>query len=178
VLSTIGIPAIILVVVIAGLLLFTVTRPASFTVNRSIAIKAPSDRIFALLQDMHRWAAWSPWEKKDPDMQRTYSGAAAGLGAVYEWNGNKNVGQGRMEIIEIKAPEKLVIKLDFLKPFEAHNMAEFTLLPTGDSVTVTWSMYGPNRYIAKVMGIFVSMDKMVGGDFETGLANLKAIAEQ
>jgi uncharacterized protein YndB with AHSA1/START domain len=178
VLNSIGIVAIIIVVAIACFLLFAVTRPASFTVNRSIAIRAPADHIFALIQDLHRWAAWSPWEKKDPDMKRTFSGSPAGLGAAYGWEGNKNVGKGRMEIIEIKAPEKIVIKLDFLKPFEAHNMAEFTLLPTGETTTVTWSMYGPSPYIAKVMGVFVSMDKMVGRDFDTGLANLKAQAEK
>jgi uncharacterized protein YndB with AHSA1/START domain len=178
VLNTLGIVAIVVVALIACLLLFAVTRPASFTVNRSIAIKAPADRIFALIQDLHRWAAWSPWENKDPAMKRTFGGAPAGLGAVYEWTGNKNVGQGRMEIVEIKAPEKVVIKLDFLKPFEAHNMAEFTLLPTSDTITVTWSMYGPSPYIAKVMGMFVSMDKMVGKDFDAGLVNLKAQAEK
>ena len=177
-LNTIGIVAIVIVALIACVLLFAVTRPASFTVNRSTAIKAPADTIFALLQDMHRWAAWSPWEKKDPDMKRTFSGNPAGLGAVYEWSGNKEVGTGRMEVIEIKAPEKIVIKLDFLKPFEAHNMAEFTLLPTGDTTTVTWSMYGPSPYIAKLMGMFMNMDRMIGRDFETGLANLKTVAEK
>ena len=177
-LNTLGIVAIVVVVAIACLLLFAVTRPASFTVNRSIAIKAPADKIFALIQDLHRWAAWSPWENKDPAMKRTFGGTPAGLGAVYEWTGNKNVGQGRMEIVETKAPEKVVIKLDFIKPFEAHNMAEFTLLPTGDTITVTWSMYGPSPYIAKVMGMFVSMDKMVGKDFDAGLVNLKTVAEK
>lgn len=176
-LDTLGIVALVIALAIVCLLLFAVTRPASFTVNRSIAIKAPADRIFALIQDLHRWAVWSPWEKKDPGQQRTFSGTAAGLGAVYEWNGNRNVGQGRMEIVEVKASEKIVIKLDFLKPFEGHNMAEFTLLPTGETTTVTWSMYGPSPYVAKVMGMFVDMDKMIGRDFDTGLVNLKTAAE-
>ena len=114
----------------------------------------------------------------DPAMKRTYSGAASGKGAVYAWEGNSKVGEGRMEITESSPPSKVTIKLDFVKPIEGHNTAEFALEPKGDSTNVTWSMYGPSAYIAKVIGIFVSMDKMIGKDFEAGLANMKAVAEK
>jgi carbon monoxide dehydrogenase subunit G len=113
----------------------------------------------------------------DPEMKRTYSGVASGKGAVYAWQGNSKVGEGRMEISDTSPPSKVTIKLDFVKPFEAHNIAEFTLEPKGDSTSVTWTMHGPSPYMAKVMGVFVSMDKMIGKDFETGLANLKTVAE-
>jgi len=178
VLTLVGIVAVLLVVAIAGLLLFAVTRPASFTVNRSIAIAAPAERIFGLIADLRRWSGWSPFDRKDPAMKRTFGAITAGLGAVYEWDGNKAVGKGRMEIVETKAPDKIVLALDFVKPFKGHNMAEFTLLPTGDSTTVTWSIYGPVPYPAKVMGMFFDMDRRIGADFEAGLANLKALAEK
>ena len=111
-------------------------------------------------------------------MRRTVSGAPSGKGAVYAWEGNSDVGAGRMEILDTAAPNKVTIKLDFLKPFESHNTTEFTLQPQGDTTQVIWNMHGPAPYVSKVMGIFVSMDKMIGKDFETGLANLKAAAEQ
>ena len=166
------------IVVVAGILIYAATKPDSFTVKRSATIKAPPERIFALIEDLHGWGAWSPYENKDPAMKRSFSGAAMGKGAVYEWEGNKNVGQGRMEILEATAPSKIVIKLDFLKPFEGHNTAEFTMSPQGDNTTVTWAMYGPSPYVAKVMGTVINMDRMIGTDFEAGLANLKAVAEK
>lgn len=173
--KTIG---ILLVVVVGGLLAFAATRPSVFQVQRTASIKAPPEKIFPLIEDFHRWSGWSPYEKLDPEMKRIYSGAASGKGAVYEWNGNNKVGQGRMEITDASPPNRVTIKLDFLRPFEGHNTAEFTLDGRGDSTIVTWAMYGPNRYIAKVMSLFMSLDRMVGRDFETGLANLKAAAER
>ena len=170
--------AIIIVVLIAAVLIFAATKPDTFRVQRSATIKAPPEQIFALINDLHRWDAWSPWEKKDPAMKRTHSGAANGKGAVYEWDGNKDVGKGRMEITESSPPSKVAIKLDFIKPFEGHNIAEFTLKPEGDSTNVTWVMDGPAPFISKVMQVFFSMDKMIGKEFETGLANLKTIAEK
>jgi uncharacterized protein YndB with AHSA1/START domain len=167
---------IVVVILIAGLLVFAATRPDTFSVERSAIIKAPPQKVFALLNDFHSWGSWSPWEKLDPEMKRTYSGAASGQGSVYEWVGNSKVGQGRMEILDAN-PSKVTIKLDFIKPFEGHNVAEFTLTPQGDATNVTWSMHGPSPYISKLMCIFVSMDKMVGGDFEKGLSNLKSVAE-
>lgn len=169
---------LVVLLVIAALLLFASTRPDSFRVERSLAIKAPPERIFPLIDDFHRWPAWSPWEKLDPAMTRTHSGPASGVGAVYEWLGNSKVGQGRMEIMQSSAPSRLAIKLDFLKPFEAHNTAEFTLRPQGDATLVHWAMFGPTPFISKLMGLFVSMDRLVGKDFEAGLANLKAEAER
>ena len=168
----------ILLGLIAVLLIYAATRPDDFRVQRSISIKAPPEKIFPLIADLHSWAAWSPYEKRDPAMKRTFSGAASGKGAVYEWDGNSQVGAGRMEITDLQAPSKLTIKLDFIKPFEGHNTAEYTLKPDGESTSVTWAMYGPAAYVAKLMGIFVSMDKMIGTDFETGLASLKAVAEK
>jgi len=177
-LKVLGIVAVVVLVAVAGILAYAATKPDDFRVQRSASIKAPPDKIYAQIVDLHGWAAWSPYEKKDPAMKRTFSGAASGKGAVYEWDGDKNVGAGRMEIVEAAAPSKVGIKLDFLKPFEGHNTAEFTMVPSGDGTNVTWAMYGPSPYIAKVMGTFFNMDRMIGDDFAAGLANLKTIAEK
>jgi hypothetical protein len=174
----IAIIAIVLAIAIAIVLILAATKPDTFSVQRAIAVNAPPDKIFAAISDFHRWTSWSPWENKDPAMQRTYSGAASGKGAVYGWEGNKNVGSGRMEILEASTPSKIVIKLDFLKPFEAHNIAEFTMLPQGDVTNVTWVMHGPAVFMSKVMQVFMNMHKMIGKDFETGLANLKSFTEK
>ena len=170
--------AIAILVVLVAILIFATTKPDNFRVERSTTIKAAPERVFALINDFQRWTSWSPYEKKDPGMKRTYSGAASGTGAIYEWDGDKNVGKGRMEITEATPSSRIVIKLDFLAPFEAHNTAEFTLQAQGDSTQVTWAMYGPANFISKLMSVFFSMDKMVGDDFAIGLANLKAAAEQ
>ncbi|MBF8178710.1 MULTISPECIES: SRPBCC family protein [Oxalobacteraceae] len=170
--------AIAVLVVIIAILVFATTKPDTFRVERTTTIKAPPEKIYPLINDFHSWTTWSPYEKKDPDMKRTHSGAASGQGAVYEWDGDKNVGKGRMEITESSPASRIVIKLDFLAPFEAHNTAEFTLQPQGDATQVTWSMYGPANYMSKLMSVFFNMDKMVGDDFAIGLANLKAAAEQ
>ena len=169
--------AIVVVVSIAAILIYAATKPDSFRVQRTTTIQSPPDRIFALLTDLRGWGSWSPYEKRDPAMKRTYSGAGSGKGAVYEWEGNSQVGAGRMEIIDT-SPHKVTIKLDFIKPLEGHNTAEFTLEPKGESTDVTWAMYGPAPYISKLMGVFLNMDKMIGNDFATGLANLKTVAEK
>jgi hypothetical protein len=168
----------ILVVGIAAVLVLAAMKPDAFRIQRSADIRAPREKIFPLINDFHQWGLWSPWEKLDPALKRTYSGAAAGLGSVYEWEGNKKVGKGRMEIIGSAPPSKVMIQLDFLKPFEAHNTAEFTLDGQGDSTNVTWIMDGQQPYMFKVMSLFCSMDKMIGKDFETGLANLKGLTEK
>jgi uncharacterized protein YndB with AHSA1/START domain len=164
-------------VLIAGVLAFAATRPDSFRIERSASIKAPPEKVFAAINDLHRWTAWSPWEKLDPKLKRSYSGAESGKGAAYAWEGDSKVGAGRMEVMESAAPSKIVIKLDFIKPFEGHNTAEFTLLPDSGGTRISWAMFGPSPYLSKVMGVFFSMDSMIGGYFEQGLANLKAISE-
>ena len=146
--------------------------------ERTALIKAPPDRIYALLADFHAWDRWSPWAHLDPTMKTTYSGTASGPGAIYEWNGNKEVGQGRMEITAAAPPSSVQIQLDFLAPFESHNIARFTLQPQGDSTQVLWRMEGPSPYVSRLIGVFISMDDMVGKDFDTGLAKLKSVAEQ
>jgi uncharacterized protein YndB with AHSA1/START domain len=152
--------------------------PATFTVKRSLEIRAPAARIYPHIADFHAWAAWSPYEKKDLAMKKHYSGAPSGVGAVYEWEGNRHVGQGRMELLEATAPSKIRVDLQFMKPFKAHNTAEFTLEPRGESTIVTWAMYGPLTFMGRVMGLFMNMDDMIGKDFAAGLQNLKAISER
>ncbi len=169
---------ITIVVLVALLLGYATTRSDTFAVQRSATIKASPDKIYALINDFHRWGEWSPWEKLDPLMKRTFSGTPAGVGTVYEWNGNDKVGAGRMEITGSAPSNKIDIKLDFIKPFEGHNITEFTLAPQGDGTQVNWNMHGPAPFITKLMGVFVSMDSMIGKDFETGLANMKAAAEK
>jgi uncharacterized protein YndB with AHSA1/START domain len=176
-LEAFAIIAVVLAVAIAIVLILAATKPDTFRVQRAATIKAPPEVIFALISDFHRWGSWSPWETRDPAMQRSFGGAASGKGAVYAWDGNRNVGSGRMEILDAQAPSKIVIKLDFLKPFEAHNIAEFTMLPQGDATSLTWAMHGPLVFMGKVMHTFINMDRMVGKDFEAGLANLQRLAE-
>jgi uncharacterized protein YndB with AHSA1/START domain len=168
----------VLVVLVAGLLGYAATKPDTFRIERSTVIKAPAEKVFEHIGDFKAWTAWSPWAKKDPAMKSTLSGAASGKGAIYQWDGNSDVGAGRMEITAATPPSRIAIRLDFLRPFEAHNTAEFTLQQQGESTRVTWTMFGPQLYVAKVMGIFLNIDSMVGKDFETGLASLKALAEK
>lgn len=163
--------------IIAGVLIYAATRPDSFRIERSATIKAPREKIFALVNEFKFWTAWSPWEKIDPALKRSYAGPASGKGASYAWEGNKDVGSGRMEITESATPSKIVIRLDFLKPFEAHNTAEFTFVRQGDATTVTWAMHGPSPYLSKLIGLVFNMDRVVGGMFEQGLANLKKSSE-
>lgn len=173
-LAVLAVVAVVLVIV----LILAALKPDTFRVERTTIIKADPSNIFLRINDFHNWVAWSPYEKLDPTMKKTFSGAASGKGAVYEWNGNNKAGTGRMEILESSAPSKIVIKLDFLTPFEGHNTSEFTMLPKGDSTQVTWAMHGPSPFMMKIMGVFMNMDKMLGNDFEAGLANLKAVAER
>ncbi len=169
---------VVIVVLIAVVLGLAATKPDTFRVERAATIKAPPAKVYALIDDFRQWSQWSPWEKLDPELKRTFSGPASGKGAVYEWTGNSKVGAGRMEITEPTPPSKIVIKLDFIKPFEGHNIAEFTLEPQGDSTQLTWAMHGPTPFVSKVMQVFISMDRLIGKDFEAGLANLKAAAER
>jgi hypothetical protein len=169
--------AIILAIAIALVLIFAAGKPDTFRVTRAATIKAAPETIFPLIADFHEWGKWSPWEGRDPALKRTFSGAERGTGAVYAWDGNRNVGAGRMEITRTTVPSEIVIKLDFIKPFEGHNIAEFTLSPQGSGTDVTWVMHGPAPFMSKVMQVFMNMDRMIGRDFEAGLANLKTIAE-
>jgi uncharacterized protein YndB with AHSA1/START domain len=168
-----------LIIVLLGVVLgIAASKPDEFTVRRSMRMRATPEKIFPQINDFHNWAAWSPWEKMDATMTKTFSGAPNGRGAVYEWEGNSKVGKGRMEITDASAPRKVVIALDFMRPFRANNRTEFTLEPQGDSTDVTWAMRGASPFITKVMSVFMNMDKMIGRDFEAGLANIKANAER
>ncbi len=168
---------IVIALAIVGLLIFAATRPDDFRVQRSIHVDAPPEKIAPLLDNLHRFSDWSPYEKRDPAMKRSYSGPESGKGAAYAWEGNKEVGAGRMEILE-SSSSSVRMQLDFLKPFEAHNTAEFTMAPASGGTDVTWAMAGPSPFVSKLMGVFFNMDKMIGTDFETGLASLKTIAER
>ncbi|HYW51423.1 MAG TPA: SRPBCC family protein [Gemmatimonadaceae bacterium] len=151
----------------------------TFRVARSTTIKAPPEKVFTLINDFRNFGSWSPWEHLDPAMQRSITGPAnGGPGAVYEWSGNSKAGQGRMEILESSAPRHVKIKLDFLRPFRSSNMADYTIEPEGDGTKVTWAMYGPSPFPSKVMQVFISMDDMLGKDFDKGLAALKTLAEK
>jgi hypothetical protein len=164
--------AIVLFVIVVAM------RPNEFRVARTATMAAPAGRIFPHVNDFHKWQAWSPYDKRDPDMKRTYDGAPAGVGAVYGWNGDNNVGEGRSTIVESKEPELIRIKLEFFRPFKGTNQGEFTFQPSGSGTAVTWALEGKYNFITKAMGLVMSMDKMIGGDFEQGLANLKTIVEQ
>jgi uncharacterized protein YndB with AHSA1/START domain len=169
--------AIVIAVVIAVVLIYAATLPDTFRVERSASIKAPPEKIFPLINDLHSMQAWSAWEKVDPGMKRAHSGNASGVGAVYEWEGNKDIGQGRMEITE-SSPSRVSLRMDFIKPFAAQNTVEFTLKSEGDVTRVTQAISGPSPYISKLFGLFCSMDKMIGEKFEESLAGLKSIAEK
>ncbi|EJL37828.1 Polyketide cyclase / dehydrase and lipid transport [Caulobacter sp. AP07] len=169
--------AIVVVVLIVALLGYAATRPNTFRITRSTVINAPSEKIFAQIQDFHRWGAWSPYEKLDPAMERTFSNPAAGVGATYGWNSKGKAGVGDMKITQTVASSKVALDLNFTKPFVAHNTVVFTLEPQAGATRVTWTMEGAAPYMHKLMGVFFNMDKMIGADFETGLASLKAQAE-
>lgn len=169
---------VVTAVLVAGVLLFAATKPDTLHVERSATIKAPPEKIFPLINDYRQWTAWSPYENKDPAMKRSYGAITAGKGATYAWEGNKEVGQGSMEIEDSQPPSKVAIRLDFVKPFEAHNQVAFTLAAEGNATRVTWAMDCPAPYISKLMQVFFNMDRMIGKDFEAGLASLKAAAEK
>jgi len=166
-----------LAVIIVVLVVIIALQPSHYTVERSATMNAPAGAVFAQVNDFHRWNAWSPWAKLDPAMKQTFEGAPSGTGAVYTWAGNKDVGEGRMTITESHPGDLIKIKLEFIKPFAATNATDFAFKPQGNQTTVTWTMSGDKNFIAKAFGIFMNMDKMVGGDFEKGLAQLKLIVE-
>ncbi len=169
-------PLLIAAAVVAGLVGFIASRPNSFRLERSIVINTPPDKPFALVNDFHEWTKWSPFENVDADLKRTYGGAPSGVGATYDWDGKKS-GVGHMEIIEAPVPQKVVIKLDFIKPFEQHNMAVFSFTPNGATTTATWTMTGPMAFMNKAMSMAMPMEKMMGPVFEQGLASMKQAAE-
>ncbi len=170
--------AVVLAVAIVAVLILATTKPDRFSVQRGALIDAPAEKVFPLIADFHEWRKWSPWEDRDPDLKRSYAGAERGKGAIYAWEGNRNVGSGRMEILEANAPSLVKIKLDFLKPFEAHNTAEFTMLPQGNATNLIWVMSGPAPFMSKVMQVFMSFDRMIGKDFDAGLAKIKSVSEK
>ena len=156
---------------------FVAMQPSRFRITRKATIAVPAPAVFAQVNDFHKWEAWSPWEKVDPALKRTYEGAPTGTGAVYSWAGNNQVGEGRMTIIESRPSDLIRIKLEFFKPFAATHTAEFAFEPEGDRTAVTWSMAGENKFIAKGISLLMNMDKMIGGQFERGLAEMKSIVE-
>ncbi len=168
---------LVMAAAVAGLLVFAAMRPDTFRVERHITInRSPAD-IFPLLEDFHAWTRWSPWEDLDPSLRRAYKGPERGMGAIYEWEGNSKAGKGHMEITRSESPTHLTIDLSFLRPFKAENAAAFDLEPQGAATEVSWAIYGPLPFPSKLMSLFVSMDKLLGKDFEKGLTRLKAEAE-
>lgn len=163
--------------VVAGFLVYVSKKPNMMKIQREAVIHAAPPELFRLLEDFHQWERWSPWDKRDPDIKRIYTGPQKGVGAVYEWDGNKNVGQGRMEILESDPFSKIKLKLDFINPFEGHHITDFVLTPQGDNTHVSWIMTGEANLMSKVMGTFMDMDKMIGKDFEEGLANLDRVVQ-
>ena len=178
-LKILGIILAAIVLAVAGVAAYAaVTQPDEFRVSRSLAISAPPEKIYSIVSDFRRSGEWSPYEKLDPDMKRTLSGAEQGKGAVYEWDGDSNAGAGRMEITQADPGRLVQLKLDFKRPFEASNTVEYRLEAKGNATQVSWDMFGPMPFISKVMCVFVDIDKMIGQDFEVGLANLKTLAEK
>ena len=166
-----------LAVIVVVFVVIVALQPSEFRVARSATIFAPAPAVFAQVNDFHKWEAWSPWAKLDPAAKNSFDGPAAGTGAMFRWAGNHEVGEGSMTITESRPSDLIRIKLDFTKPFEATNTTEFTFKPEGNQTVVTWSMFGTNNFIAKAFCLFNSMDKMVGGQFEKGLASMKSIVE-
>jgi uncharacterized protein YndB with AHSA1/START domain len=169
---------IALVVVVAGFLAFAATRPDSYRVERSTKIDAPASVVFSQLEDFKAWQAWSPWEKRDPAMKKTYEGPPTGVGSSYSWVGNKEVGKGKMTIVASEPPSQIKYRLEFIEPFTAVANTAFTLAPEGGkTAAVTWVMDGTNNLVGKIFSVFMNMDTSIGADFEKGLAGLKAVSE-
>lgn len=168
---------IAVVVLLAIILIYASTKPDTLHVERAIDIKTSPEKIFLLINDFQQWVAWSPYNK-DPAMKKTYSGSTSGKGAIYAWEGNKEVGQGKITIVDSTPPREIVMALHMIKPFEGHNHVVFSLDAKGDTTTVTWTLEDKHTYFMKVMSLFLNLDKMIGSDFETGLARLKAVAEK
>ena len=167
----------VILAVLAVFLLIVAMQPSTFCVSRSATMSAPAVEVFPHVNDLHKWEAWSPWAKLDPNAKTNYQGPAAGVGAAFSWAGNHNVGEGRMTITESRPSELVTFQLDFEKPMKGTNTAEFTFKPEGNLTQVTWSMSGRKNFIAKAFGLFVNCDKMVAGQFDKGLADLKKITE-
>lgn len=168
----------VMIAAIALVLVIAATKPKHFRVERSVDIQAPAATVFPYVEDLHAQRLWSPWDQKDPNMKRSYSGAEKGVGAIYAWDGDKNIGSGRQEITAVKPNEKVEAKIEFFRPFPASNRIEFLLKPAGGGTNLTWVIFGPMPFMSRVMSVFVSMDKMIGNEFEKGLKQLKALAEQ
>ena len=167
-----------IVLAIAGVLAYAASRPDTFRVQRSASIEATAERLYPLINDMRQFNTWNPYNLKDPNVKGTYRGPTSGPGAGYDFHGNKDVGKGSIQIVESSPPQKVTMKLDMIEPFEGHNTVEFTLAPNGATTDVTWAMHGPSPFMAKLVGVFMNMDRMIGRDFEAGLANLRAKAEK
>lgn len=168
---------VLVVVLVAVFLVMVMLQPSQYHIERTATINAPAPVVFAQVNDFHKWNAWSPWANIDPNMKQTYEGQASGVGAMYSWVGNSDVGEGKMTIIESRPGERIKIQLEFIKPFAASNTTDFIFTPQGNQTSVKWTMSGSNNFIGKAFSVFVSMDKMVGGDFEKGLAKLKGVSE-
>ena len=168
---------IIAAVLVIAFLIFVASRPSDFRITRSLSIAAPAETVFPHVNNLQKWDAWSPWAKLDPDAKRTFQGPAEGPGAEFKWAGNKKIGEGQMMIIASRPAEFIRIRLEFFKPFKATNLAEFEFKAENNRTTVIWSMTGMYNFFSKIFGLFVNMDKMIGGDFEKGLASLKSVAE-
>lgn len=166
-----------IVAIVAAILVVAAFQSEDYQVERRATFAVPAAAVFPHVNEFKKWQAWSPWEKLDPEMKRTFAGPAAGQGSSYSWTGNSKVGEGKMTIAESRPNEKVLIKLEFIKPFESSCDTVFAFAPEGNGSSVTWTMTGKKNYLSKVMCMFVSMDKMVGGDFEKGLAALKLVAE-
>ena len=168
---------IALLVLVAGVLAFAMSKPDTYSVTRSTRIDAAPERIHAIVDDFHNFPKWSPWQKFDPAMQTTYEGPASGVGAGYAWQGNKDVGKGNMRIVESVPGRKVGMNLEFIEPFASRARTDIDIAPEGGGSRVSWTMRGDNNFMSKLMSVFVSMDRMIGKDFEEGLANLKRVAE-
>jgi hypothetical protein len=166
-----------LAVIVIGFVVFIAMRPSEFRISRSAAMTAPAETAFAQVNDFHHWDAWSPWAKIDPTMKQTYEGPATGTGAIYSWSGDGKAGQGRMTITESRPSDLILIKLEFMKPFQATNTTEFTFKPDANQTRVTWSMFGQHNFMMKAFGLFMNMDKMLGAEFDKGLASMKSVVE-
>jgi uncharacterized protein YndB with AHSA1/START domain len=170
--------AVVLGAAVLVVLILAATKPDSFRVERKIVIAAAPEKIFPWLENPQKTTEWSPWEKKDPNMKKTFSGPAKGMGAVYEWDGNKDIGAGRIELTEVVAPKRVVMKLDFFRPMEGHNTAGYEVAPVAGGSEVSWYIAGPMPFVSKVMCVFMNMDEMIGAEFEKGLGDLKALVEK
>ena len=168
----------VIIVLIAAILVFAATKPDTFRIQRSIVIQAPPEKIFPLINDLHNWPQWAPQDREDPAIKRSFSGPQSGVGATSDWSGAGRTGAGRMVITESTAPKSIAVDVDWSRPFAARNINEFTLEPDGASTKVTWSMHGPNLYMMKLMSVFTNMDRMMGQHFDSGLQNLKQVAER